>query len=106
MLLLGILAVLLVFAAIVVYGSFSWGFVLFKFWYWFLLPVFVELPQIDYLSAVGIMLFIGLFKNHATKVSIKDEFLEKEEKLNTRIVNFLSPWITLAIGFLIHLIIN
>lgn len=106
MLLLGILAALLIFAAIVVYGSFSWGFVLFKFWYWFLLPVFVGLPQIDYLSAVGIMLFIGLFKHHATKVSIKDEFLKEEEKLNIRIVNFLSPWIVLAVGFFINLIIN
>lgn len=106
MLLLGILAALLIFVAVIVYSSFSWGFVLFKFWYWFLIPVFSTAPQIDYWQGVGLMFLIGLFKSHKAKVDIKDEFIKEEERLNVRVANFLSPWIVLLIGFIIHLIIN
>lgn len=106
MLLLGILAALLIFVAVIVYSSFSWGFVLFKFWYWFLIPVFSTAPQIDYWQAIGLMFIISLFNKVATEVSIKDEYLKTEEKTTVYTLGFLSPWITLVIGFIIHLIIN
>lgn len=105
MLLLGILAVLLVLAATIIYTSFSWGFVMFKFWYWFLLPVFTTLPKIDYWQAIGLILFLMLFKTIQTKRAVKDEYLD-DDKTSPYVSSILIPWITLGIGFFLHLIIN
>lgn len=93
---------LVIAAAIVLYSSFSWGLVLYKFWYWFLLPVFPDLPEITYILAVGLMLFIGLFHNQ-THTVIKEEYRKQGWEVSGI---FFAPWITLIIGWFLHLIIS
>lgn len=82
---------------ITTYSAFSWGFVFYKFYYWFLLTVFTTLPHINYYEAVGLMLFVGLFKNHFSKEN-------KEDEVNWGL--FLCyPWISLILGwFILNLI--
>jgi hypothetical protein len=71
--LIGFLGTLAVLGIFIIYNSFSWGFVLYKFYYWFLLPVFTSLPLIDFYQAVGLMLFISLFKVHITNIKTEKE---------------------------------
>lgn len=106
MLLLSILFLLFLFVLQIIYATFSWGVTLFYFWYWFLLPVFPDLPQITFLHAVGLMLFIYLFKNKNLDLPIKDEYLKLEEKKNIKIVSYLGPWITLLMGWLVQFVIS
>lgn len=100
-----LLGAVVVFAGVVVYTSFSWGFVLFKFWYWFLLPVFTTIPQIDFYQAVGLMFIINLFNRYSAKVSIKDEYL-KDNKGTVYTIAFIGPWLVLLVGYCIKLLIN
>jgi len=95
---IGVIAIII---SAILYSVFMWGLVLYKFWYWFLLPIFTELPEITYLMAVGLMLFIGLFQSHFS-ISIKDKYLKKSYEY----LNLLTPIITLSIGWFIHLIFN
>lgn len=83
--------------ALLIYHSMSWGYVMYKFWYWFLLPVFPNMPHIVFWQAVGLYLFTSFFKNHATTPSIKDEFIESD---NSRLMSLLYPWLTILIGLL------
>lgn len=85
----------------VAYVGFSWGFVAWKFWYWFLLPVFPALPAITFIQAVGIMFFISLFKTVPAQV-LKDDYVNKEITTATSI---LSPWIAFVAGWFIKLLI-
>lgn len=104
-LLIAVFAVL-AFTALTVYFSFSYGLVLFKFWYWFLLPVFTTLPHIDFYSAVGLVLFISILKSNKGSNTIKDEYVDNKKK-NENIFNLiLSPWIILLTGWIIKLIIG
>ena len=81
----------------VVYESFSWGFVCFKFWGWFVLPVFTTLPHITFWQAIGLMFFISLFKalNYNSYNHSKDKEFEKV-KLTSSLI---APWITLLVGY-------
>lgn len=107
----GLLALLLVFVFFIVaekaYSVFSWGFVLFKFWYWFLIPVFITAPQVSYLQAVGLMFILTFFKSVSrTDLVIKDEYIDKKKKKITGFIVYLLPWISLGLGYLFNLIIN
>lgn len=96
-----ILGVLMLIAALVIYGIFSWGLVLYKFWYWFLLPVFTTLPSINFWQAIGLCLFVSLFKNHNSQ-TIKKEYRED----NAVYTSIIAPWIVLFIGWIIHSLIR
>lgn len=100
-----LIALIIFISLVVFYQAFSWGYVLFKFWFWFLLPVFVTLPSITFYQAVGLMLFIGLFKNHVTTKKIKKEYMDQENKTSDQVIPFLLPWLVLGIGYLVKLII-
>lgn len=80
------------------YSSLSWGFVLYKFWGWFLIDNFQHsfLTQITFIQAVGLMFIINLFKNHNDYH--KDENIDKN-KMWANIV--LNPWIALICGWII-----
>jgi hypothetical protein len=93
-----VIGMFFVIGLVVAYSAMSWGFVLYKFWYWFLLPVFPNLPHITFLLAIGLMMFVDLFKTHAA-TAIKDEFRDK----NTEIIsNIIAPWIVFVVGYFVH----
>lgn len=79
------------------YSSFAWGFVLYKFYTWFVLPVFTSFPVINVWEAIGLMLVISLFKSNTTSL-IKDEYRDtKTENWGT----FITPWLLLLIGWVV-----
>lgn len=79
------------------------GLVLFKFYYWFALPVFTNLPHITYLQCVGLVVFLGVLKGNYTS-ELKEEYYKytAKEKLAGLLV---APWIGLFVGWIIHNII-
>ena len=92
-----------VFALALAYSALSWGFVLYKFWYWFLLPVFTTAPAITFIQAVGLMMVIGLFHNQVLPI-IKKEYSEVKIQ---QIMAILAPWIVVAVGALVkHFIVH
>ena len=92
--LIGVLGIIALLIGLVLYSTFSWGFVLYKFWAWFLIPIFPNLPQLTIMEAIGLMFMIGLF--HARNyTSIKKEFKEKTTEYASMV---LSPWIALIIA--------
>lgn len=88
-------------ALIILYSSFTWGFVLYKFYYWFLLPVFTTLPQITFWQAVGVMIFIGLFKDHSTKKQTLGGTELKTEPQWASII--VAPWLVLSLAWIVKL---
>ena len=104
--LIAFIIVLLLFAGILIYSSFSWGFVLFKFWHWFMMPVFFTLPSISFYQAVGILLFIGVFKSKVPEVPLKDEFTDSKKKINNIVIQLLAPWMVLIMGILMKSLIS
>jgi len=100
LILMGILGAIGIFAIMFLYTTFSWGLVMFKFWTWFVLPVFIGLPVITFYQAIGLMFFTILFKNH--NPSIKKELLDA----NGTSITLLLPWLTLFFGWLAHILIN
>lgn len=82
----------------IVYGALTWGLVVSKFWVWFLLPVFPDLPAITFVQAIGLSLFIGLFHTVNTQV-VQKEY--KDETQGTILV-VIAPWVTLGFGWIVH----
>lgn len=75
----------------------SWGFVCFKFWVWFILPIFPMLPILTFLQCVGLMFFISLFKPQYSVKDKKDEVVKVKDILSSLIL----PWIVLCIAWII-----
>ncbi len=88
------------FAAAVLYGAFSWGYVLYCFWDWFLLPVFPAVGEIAYSKAVGLMYFISLFNISNSSENVKAEYKDGTANL---VSGLLLPWITLLLGWFLTL---
>lgn len=105
-LLLGIvLGGILMIGLLSAYSAISWGCVLLLFWGWFVLPVFPTLPDITIYQAVGLYMFISLFKNHST-TSYNKKFNEKyKDTKTTWVLTFIFPWVVLLIGYITHLFI-
>jgi hypothetical protein len=99
--LLLLLGGLLLIALALFYGAFAWGFVMYKFWGWFVLPVFPLLPTLTIVQCVGLMCFIGLFHSNVPQI-IKKEY--KDESQHTWIT-VLAPPVSLFIGWLIYVCI-
>lgn len=86
---------------LILYFGFSWGFILYKYWYWFLLEVFPELPQITFLSAVGLKMFMSMFHNKTSKRSFKEGFYS-QSKTDFVIEALVTPWVALFAGWIIY----
>ena len=85
-------------AFLVGYGVLTWGFVVYKFYYWFLLSLIPEAPLITFAQAIMISLLLSLFKNHSTGPNIKKEYREDSGMSQM----FLATWVTLLLGWIIH----
>jgi hypothetical protein len=71
------------------------GFMLFKLWVWFIIPVFPSLPTLTFAQAVGITVFLTvIFGKRNTKDRDYDEIVESffNELIYTALV-FLFAWI-------------
>ena len=88
---------------VTVYSAFAWGWVFFKFWGWFILPVFT-LPEINFWQAVGLMFFVLLFQINKAHIQEKDE-KDKKKQLTIALAAIIAPWVTLFAGWFIHSII-
>lgn len=84
-----------------IYSSIAWGFVMFKFYYWFILPVFTGLPMITFTMAIGLSLFIDLFKNHELNNSKNNN-----EKWITIATSIVLPWIMILVALFIKWVFN
>lgn len=93
--------IIAIFALAIAYSAFSWGLVLYKFWDWFVLPVFVTLPVLTLIQAVGLMFFISLFKTQPFQV-MKNKY---EKKNYATYLGLLAPWVSLFIGYLVKVFI-
>lgn len=99
---IGIIVVfIIIFAVALLYGAVSWGLVMYKFWGWFLLPVFPSLPSLTFAQAMGLAVFIGLFHTVQTQV-IKKEY---KDELQGLLLPIVAPWVTLFFGWIIWLVI-
>lgn len=79
-----------------IYSTLTWGLVCLKFWSWFILPIFPELPVITYAMAVGLIMFIGLFRGHSVTM-IKEHYRDMDLEF---ILLVIAPWLTLIIGWI------
>lgn len=77
---------------------FAWSFVVLKLYTWFLLPVFVSLPEITYWEAMGIWVASSIVKGSKI-IFIKDEYLKS--KTEQYIIAVIAPWMVLLIGLII-----
>lgn len=96
--LVGIIALI---PLLVLYSSFSWGFVATIIYKWFVLPLFPQFPVLTWIQFAGIMFFINCFVHGFSQVSnIKKEY---RDELNGFITLILAPWLTLFGAYILHL---
>jgi len=93
-----LLFVLLGFVLVLFYSSFSWGFVASKFYLWFIVSSFPQVPDITIAQFVGISLFLSAILPQKI-TQIKSEYMDGTYTW-TAIV--LAPWITLVCGYIIY----
>jgi hypothetical protein len=95
------LLILLVTVGLILYSAAAWGFVFYKFYYWFVLSVFtgLPLPYINLSQAIGLYLMVSLIKNLPARE------LKEENYANSAIkdlgVSIVLPWVVLLIGWLV-----
>lgn len=83
----------------VFYSTFTWGLVLQKFYSWFIDPLFSYFPRIDYVQAMGMMLFISLF-NAGDYRPVKTDELE-----DYIIFKVFAPWTVLFSGWIVKIVL-
>ncbi len=92
------------FTLLLLYGSFVKGFIVYKFWYWFLLPAFPTVPHISYIHAVGLSLLLVLFHQvDSTKKSIVGNEIVTKPDYG---LGLIYPWLVLLMGWVVHLFIR
>lgn len=97
---IAILGLLVIIVIALFYGAFAWGFVVSKFYLWFIVSMYPLAPNFTIMQFVGIMLFLGAI---LPKVYIKDVKKEYRDNKYDWAVILLAPWITFICGWVIHL---
>lgn len=99
---LAILFVILLVLGAVLYGSLSWGFVVYKFWNWFLIPVLaIALPDVvvmpmTYWGGVALFLFTIFFRLNGNSYSNEDKNWG---------LSILTPWAILLLGWFLKILL-
>lgn len=83
---------------IILYTSFSWGFVAYKFYGWFVLSAIPELPTFTITQFVGFLLFMSVM-THKPAQKVKKEYIDEKE---STIGFLLTPWIVFLFGSFIQ----
>ncbi len=84
---------------LIAYNGFSWGYVVFKLYHWFLLPVFIGLPSLTYYQSIGLYIFLSLLRQHSLP-SLKEE-LYKETHGARILFQLLAPWVALVCAWIL-----
>ena len=90
--LIALIIIVVLIVGLVLYSSFSWGYVSSIIYKWFILSQFPELPLIQWWQFAGIMFFINCFIHDTTTHYLKDEVKDNSKSLTT---SLLSPWLLL-----------
>ena len=93
------MGILLLVLFLILYNTFSWGYVASVFYKWFVLLWFPDLPQFGYLQFIGFILFISVIMPKHTE-EIKDEYVNHEKTVLNYVIK---PWLTLFVGWIIKL---
>lgn len=96
---LGLLAIMTLTGLIFIYSALSWGLVFFKFYGWFVLPVYTSLPDVNYWQSVGLIFFVGLFCRYHGE-GLKNEYKDFSALVMTGV---LTPWWSLFLGYMAYL---
>jgi hypothetical protein len=89
---------------IILYSGLAWGFVMYKFYYWFVIPSIVVAPELTYIQCIGIYLFARIFTHQGPTRALKEEYL-KDSNFEAVINGFLYPWVALFVGWVFLIII-
>jgi len=85
-------------ALLVLYNSFSWGYVTFMLYNWFILPSFPASPHFSILAFVGFNLFLNAIIRSSSS-HIKSEYQNQTAQWTTIL---LAPWLTLFISWCLY----
>jgi hypothetical protein len=80
------------------YDVLAWGFVASKYWVWFALPIFPELPELSFGYAVGLMCLASLFRAKIY-TSIKNEYKDVQSEITAMVI---MPWTFLLFGWITY----
>lgn len=97
---LAFLGAILIVPLLVIYSSFSWGYVATVIYSWFVLPLFPDLHVFTWLEFAGIMFFVSCFVSPPAK-EIKDEYKDSVSIWANAILN---PWVLLLAAWIFHFI--
>ena len=87
-------------AVLIIYSAFSWGFVTYKLYGWFVLSSFPTLTHFTVLQFVGFALFVNALIRHSG-TQIKKEY--KDEKMEYFGI-VIAPWLTLTFSWFIYVL--
>ena len=80
------------------YTIFSWGYVSFQFYDWFVLKYYPNLPHFTIYQFIGFRFLISTFIHYSDNSDIKNEY---KDKIETRyVIALLTPWLTLLLGYM------
>src|SRR5690606_39400609 len=79
----------LIIVAIVLYQSFSWGYVSSILYKWFILPFSPELPELTWIQLAGVMFFVTCFFHSSTTSYLKDEVKDNKSCTLTLLIYHL-----------------
>lgn len=111
-LIIGAITIIVLIIPIYIYLCFSWGLILYKLWYWFLLPAFPNLIEINYPHAIGLFILISLFNvmnintNNINSIIIKNNNEISNELIDKVCILLLLPWLFLLATYLLKIFMN
>ena len=91
--------------AVIVHAVVAYGFVLSKVWSWFVVPA-LGVPALGVGAAIGVAFVVNvLLSNIKNAIATKQEGPKKSPG-DVLAGVLLDPWITLLVGYVLHVIIN
>lgn len=78
------------------------SFVFYKFWYWFINPLF-DTINLTYIQCIGLIMTISFLQLKVVK-DLKDEFYKDSIK-DVYAVKIVTPWVYLLLGYIVYLFI-
>ena len=94
-----LLGLIVLIPLIIFYGSFSWGFVISKFYIWFIISAFPLAPHFTIPQFIGFAFFLSAIMPKRTSTPIKKEYQNENEYWGYLT---LGPWITLLCGYILY----